>query len=69
MLRASVYLHGAYCFLEADSRSESQEILHLSLNPKTNYHVRHNPSPVFIVSQINPIEIIKPYSFQYYNTL
>jgi len=45
---------------EASSRSASQEITRLLLNPKDLYHVHKNPTLYPTLSQINPVHIPIP---------
>ena len=50
----SYYLHGAASFLETNRFSFSQEIPGIFCNPKVHYHIHKNPSPLTIMSQLDP---------------
>ena len=42
-------------YWEANRFSASQEISHILWNPKVHYRIRNFPSPVSILSQLNPV--------------
>ena len=49
---------------EANRFSASQEILRISWNPKAHYHIHTCPSPVPILTHINPVHTSKSHSLK-----
>ena len=50
-------LHGAESFLSTNRFAASQEIPHISRNPKVHYRTHNRPPPVSILGQPNPVHI------------
>jgi len=50
-------LHGTESFLEANWFAASQEIPHISRNPKVHYRTHKRPPTVSILGQPNPVHI------------